>query len=99
MTVHKSKGLEFDLVFYPLLKDERMDKRDGSEIFCADERNLGEGTRPWVMAIPGEDFCAADPVLQASGEALRERSTFDNLCNLYVAMTRARRALVVLTPE
>jgi ATP-dependent exoDNAse (exonuclease V) beta subunit len=99
MTVHKSKGLEFDLVFYPLLKDERMDKRDGSEIFCADERNLGEGTRPWVMAIPGEDFCAADPVLQAAGEALRERSTFDNLCNLYVAMTRARRALVVLTPE
>jgi len=99
MTVHKAKGLEFDMVFFPLASDERMDKRDGAEIFCADDRNLGEGTLPWVLALPSERLCAADPILKAAGMALRDRTTFDNLCNLYVALTRARRALVVLTPE
>ena len=99
MTIHKSKGLEFDLVFFPLMKDGRIDKRDGAGIFCGDERNLGPGTRPWILALLSEDLGAADPVFARAGQALRDRTTFDNLCALYVAETRARRALVVLTPE
>lgn len=99
MTIHKSKGLEFDLVFFPLMKDGRIDKRDGAGIFCGDERNLGPETRPWILELLSEDLGAADPFLARAGQALRDRTTFDNLCALYVAETRARRALVVLTPQ
>jgi ATP-dependent helicase/nuclease subunit A len=97
LTIHKSKGLEYDLVFLPVLNDERIDKRDGAAIFCGDSRNLGPGTKPWIMALPGEDLGVADPHLERAGQALRDRSTFDNLCTLYVAATRARRGLVILT--
>jgi ATP-dependent exoDNAse (exonuclease V) beta subunit len=85
------------LVFLPVLNDERIDKRDGAAIFCGDSRNLGPGTKPWIMALPGEDLGVADPHLERAGQALRDRSTFDNLCTLYVAATRARRGLVILT--
>ena len=91
MTVHKSKGLEFDLVFLPLRKDARMDPWDSDSPYCSK-------TNPaWVLQLPSENLCAADPVLQSAGEKLRESAAFDNLCGLYVAETRAKRALVVLS--
>jgi len=91
MTVHKAKGLEFDLVFLPLPKDTRMDKRHSDSPYCSD------GDPAWVLQLPAENLCAADPVLRAAGERLRESAAFDSLCGLYVAETRAKRALVVLS--
>ncbi|MCX6969841.1 MAG: UvrD-helicase domain-containing protein [Verrucomicrobia bacterium] len=91
MTIHKSKGLEFDLVFLPLKKDTRMDKRHSDSPYCPD------GEAAWILQLPSENLCAADPVLRAAGEHLREAAAFDSLCGLYVAETRAKRALVVLS--
>ena len=91
MTVHKAKGLEFDLVFLPLPKDTRMDKRHSDSPYCSD------GDPAWVLQLPAENLCAADPVLRAAGERLRESAAFDSLCGLYVAETRAKRALVILS--
>jgi ATP-dependent helicase/nuclease subunit A len=91
MTVHKSKGLEFDLVFLPLKKDTRMDKRHSDSPCCPD------GEPAWILQLPSENLCAADPVLRSAGERLRESAAFDSLCGLYVAETRAKRALVVLS--
>lgn len=93
MTIHKSKGLEFDLVFLPLPKDSRMDKWDADRPFCS------AGEPAWVLQLPSENFCAADPVLRVAGQTLRDSSAFDSLCGLYVAETRARRALVLLDQE
>lgn len=90
MTIHKSKGLEFDLVFLPLPKDTRMDTRDSASPFCSDEDPA------WILQLPPEVLCAADPVLDAAGQNLRESAAFDTLCGLYVAETRAKRALVLL---
>ncbi len=91
MTIHKAKGLEFDLVFLPLQKDVRMDKRHSDSPYCS------EGEPAWILQLPSEDLCAADPVLRSASERLRESAAFDNLCGLYVAETRARRALVILS--
>ena len=91
MTIHKAKGLEFDLVFLPMQKDVRMDKRHSDSPYCS------EGEPAWILQLPPEDLCAADPVLRAASERLRESAAFDNLCGLYVAETRARRALVILS--
>lgn len=90
MTVHKAKGLEFDLVFLPLMDDTRMDKRDSASPFCSD------GPPAWIMQLPAEALCEADAVLRAAGQSLRESAAFDSLCGLYVAETRARHALVLL---
>ncbi|MCK9589539.1 MAG: UvrD-helicase domain-containing protein [Terrimicrobiaceae bacterium] len=91
MTIHKSKGLEFDLVFLPLPKDTRMDKRHSDSPYCSEDEPA------WILQLPAENLCAADPVLRAAGQRLRESAAFDNLCGLYVAETRARRALVILS--
>ena len=91
MTIHKAKGLEFDLVFLPLQKDVRMDKRHSDSPYCS------EAEPAWILQLPPEDLCAADPVLRSASERLRESAAFDNLCGLYVAETRARRALVILS--
>ena len=91
MTIHKAKGLEFDLVFLPLKKDTRMDKRHSDSPYCPD------GDPAWILQLPSENLCAADPVLRSAGERLREAAAFDSLCGLYVAETRAKRALVVLS--
>lgn len=99
MTVHKSKGLEFDLVFVPIFSDVRIDKLDNGTAFCGDSRNLGLGTDPWILPLPSESLAQADPVLRRATAAVRERTAFDQLCTFYVAETRARRALVVLFPE
>lgn len=99
MTIHKSKGLEFDLVFVPVFSDTRIDKLDSGTAFCGDSRNLGPGTKPWILPLPSELLAQADPVLRSAVTAVRERTAFDNLCTYYVAETRARRSLVVLFPE
>lgn len=91
MTIHKAKGLEFDLVFLPLPKDTRMDKRHSDSPYCSD------GDPAWVLQLPAENLCAADPILRSAGERLRESAAFDSLCGLYVAETRAKRALVILS--
>lgn len=90
MTIHKAKGLEYDLVFLPLRKDTRMDSRNSDSPFCSADDPA------WVLQLPAENLCAADPVLRAAGLSLRESAAFDNLCGFYVAETRARRALVLL---
>lgn len=91
MTIHKAKGLEYDLVFLPLPRDTRMDKRDSDKPYCH------ETDPAWILQLPSENLCAADPTLAAAGQDLREASAFDNLCGLYVAETRAKRALVVIS--
>lgn len=97
MTIHKAKGLEFDLVFVPVSKDTRIDRRERADVFCSDKVNL-EG-HPWILGLPPETLCAADPILNAANQSVRDQSTFENLCMFYVAETRARRALVMLLPE
>ena len=88
VTVHKSKGLEYPLVFLP---------------FAAHFRELinpGESEKDAVLLLPGAHGMAAQKqlVLQPSKEQLavaeKERQR-EALRLLYVAMTRARHALWV----
>jgi ATP-dependent exoDNAse (exonuclease V) beta subunit len=90
MTIHKSKGLEFDAVFLPDLA-------------------IDLASNPPLLVLRGEDPCQSpDGVLRYMNENLqrmlpaswqdafqqtRQRGVFESLCMLYVAMTRARRAL------
>jgi ATP-dependent exoDNAse (exonuclease V) beta subunit len=89
MTIHKSKGLTFDVAILPQL--------DGSSLTNA--RNdiavqRDEETREveWVLDLPRKAIAQADPVLQDYHSHLEAEAGYEQLCKFYVALTRARYA-------
>ncbi len=92
MTVHKSKGLEFDVVIVPLLEKEGMKTVEpGMEM-------QREGLHPaeWVLQFPPRPYDELDDVLAARRQRMEEDSAFESLCRYYVAMTRAKRGLYLV---
>jgi ATP-dependent exoDNAse (exonuclease V) beta subunit len=94
MTVHKAKGLGFDLVILPDLEGNSLDirRREHLAVHKAANRSVD-----WVLQLPGQDIWRKDPVLAAYAREAEADACYENLCLLYVAMTRAKRALYVIT--
>jgi ATP-dependent exoDNAse (exonuclease V) beta subunit len=87
MTVHKAKGLGFPIVLV-LFYDARMQPVN---LFLHEERGTVE-----VLRITSE-MAKAHPSLQAIYEQERQLKEVDELNRLYVALTRAREELYVLS--
>ena len=99
MTMHKAKGLEFDVVFLPELVGRRgitSYGNPGLEICKADSVNR---EARWVMAMPVRPIAAADPELAEFQRRLDHESCYEQLCLLYVAMTRAKQGLYMITTQ
>jgi ATP-dependent helicase/nuclease subunit A len=95
MTVHQAKGLGVDVVILPELGGQAMsDFRDDARISLHRDEH---GVVQWGLALPRKEFCEADPVLQSAREEIRARQSYESLCVLYVAMTRAKKALYCVT--
>lgn len=93
MTIHKAKGLGFDLVILPDLEGKTLaERRDGLAVHKASDRKVD-----WVLHLPSKEFFAHDPVLAAHVAAAEADACYENFCLLYVAMTRAKRAMYVIT--
>ncbi len=94
MTIHKSKGLGFDVVVLPDLEGNSLAtrRRDG---LCV-QRNP-ERVVEWVLDLPPKLFHEHDAVLTAHVEAAEAEAAYEKLCLFYVAMTRAKRALYLIT--
>jgi len=95
MTIHQSKGLGFDAVLIPFPKHAMgmsSPSRD-STFFLSGGK---EGTE-WILKSPGELWCRMDPALRAGLEEAESRTAFENLCLLYVALTRARKGLYLFS--
>ena len=95
MTVHKSKGLEFDVVIVPLLDPSGL--RNVSPDMVLKREGLGEAE--WVLKFPPQVYVKADEVLAARRQSMEEDEGFESLCRYYVAMTRAKRGLYVVAPR
>ena len=92
MTVHKAKGLGFDLVILPDLEGSKLDqRRDGLAVQKAADRSV-----EWVLDLPPKQFYDADEVLSAHVRTAEAEACYEQLSLLYVAMTRARRAMYLI---
>jgi len=94
MTVHKAKGLTFDVTLVSDLEGSRLDARRAEALHAQVDDH---GEVEWVMDLPRQDLCAADEVLGSAVAAGRSKECFENLCRLYVALTRARHGLYVIS--
>ena len=93
MTVHKAKGLGFDLVILPDLEGKKLAmRRDGLALQRGQDRSV-----EWVLDLPAKLLAEHDPVLAAYGAAAESDAAYENLCLLYVALTRAKRAMYLVT--
>jgi len=95
MTIHKSKGLEFDVVILPDLGGSAMDSVKARTWVVKRER----GDTEWVMQAPDASFVQVDEVLSAEARETKQKSSFESLCRLYVAMTRAKRGLYFIAAK
>ncbi len=96
MTIHQSKGLEFDVVILPELQDGKsgnMAKESRPKLILKGERNDPE----WLLKMPARELAENDPCLVAQLDASNAEHCFSALCTLYVAMTRARHGLYMIT--
>lgn len=92
LTVHKAKGLGFDVVVLPDLQGQSIARRREG---LAVHRNA-EHEVDWVMDLPIKRLAESDPVLGGQLENDAAEGAYESLCKLYVALTRAKRALYVV---
>lgn len=96
MTIHQSKGLGFDIVVLPDLHEHK--KITGAHRIEFVTARDPETTLPaWSLKMPRRVMAERDPVLAAELESADESAAFENLCVLYVALTRARQGLYMVT--
>lgn len=90
-TIHKSKGLEYDVV---ILVNEDKTNRSDSRIHALMN---SQGEAEWVLKPAPKDIMQADPALSQLQEQDDSQAGFGRLCTLYVGMTRAKRALYMIS--
>lgn len=96
MTVHKAKGLEFDMVVMPDLGGGAFD--EPSKAKALDFRDA-HGRIQGVILPPTRDLLTADPAVREWFDSWSADQCYERFCNLYVALTRAKRATYVLLPK
>jgi ATP-dependent helicase/nuclease subunit A len=96
MTVHKSKGLDFDVVLVAGFGPSPMVKSSNQPLHV--ERDESGGIQ-WIMELPNKQVYEQDPVLAKAHQSEEETFLYESLCLLYVAMTRAKQGLYCLAAE
>jgi ATP-dependent exoDNAse (exonuclease V) beta subunit len=100
MTIHRSKGLEFDIVVLPQLEGNLKGRIENEKHVTGNEVE-NDPTSPinFVLRRVNESLQQFLPQkYQAVFERRVQREVEESLCELYVAMTRAIRSLIMIVP-
>ncbi|MBR7105511.1 MAG: hypothetical protein IKC88_00855, partial [Opitutales bacterium] len=97
MTIHKSKGLGFGTVILPDLYNIA-DFIDRGLKYITQNHN-GIRVQKTISYFPPQLVCRMSKVLRESVDLETENESFENICKLYVALTRAEQALYIILPE
>ncbi len=92
MTVHQAKGLGFDIVILPDLKSSKGMTSLRNEMMTGSSE-----TSKWILKTPRRIIAEHDPVLSKEWKKAEAEACFDELCVLYVSLTRAKRALYMIS--
>jgi ATP-dependent exoDNAse (exonuclease V) beta subunit len=92
MTIHSSKGLEFDAVLLPDLDGKFFPVHE----LVHTSRPNPYGAIEAVTTAPGRGLSLVEPTLGVLWQEHQRRGMTDILCVLYVAMTRARYRLDIV---
>ncbi len=91
MTVHQAKGLTFDMAVVSGLDSRNTDRSAGSLALG------GDGRTSWGLLLPQKMLCEQDDTLARARESMLAESAYGELCTAYVAMTRPRFGLYLVT--
>ena len=99
MTIHHSKGLSFDLVFHPMFDPARKGTGNWNspELGVAVTGGGVPGAPEWLLNAPHEEGMSIPEIADAISSRHADRC-FEELCGLYVALTRAKRGVYVFLP-
>lgn len=87
MTIHKSKGLGFDVVVLPNIPDNAVPKTQNFEIARG---------KTWISGTPPAWVRRMIPEINEAESRWASAQRYEAICMLYVALTRAKRGLYVL---
>ncbi len=95
MTIHKAKGLTLDMTIVsgwndPFCKDQTVGT------LALEKNGLGDD---WGLLMPSGKIAKCDTVLEKTRQNLIAESAYGELCAAYVAMTRPKHGLYVLTKK
>jgi ATP-dependent exoDNAse (exonuclease V) beta subunit len=94
MTIHKSKGLQFHTVVIPFC-DWEINPRTGSTVWCGAKPGFYD-----IKLLPvAYSKAMGDTIFAEEYEAETAQTWMDNLNVLYVALTRAKQNLIILSKE
>ena len=93
MTLHKSKGLEFDWVLIPALS--RATRGDSRDILLWDEHNSNSGERGFLLAADDHSDEKSPGLYNFLKQQRKEKSRLETTRLLYVGATRAVKRLTL----
>ena len=93
MTIHRSKGLTFDMTIAIRLEGRgSLSRADTTKPYI---HNV-DGKPKWALQLPAKDYCHGVPEFRVALQDLETAACYENFCNLYVALTRAKYGSYVI---